>query len=48
MQALVVFRERFENILDFSNPLWLSGESYAGMYVPYFTKAILDHNEKNS
>ncbi|KRX02636.1 hypothetical protein PPERSA_11976 [Pseudocohnilembus persalinus] len=47
MQALVVFRERFENILDFSNPLWLSGESYAGMYVPYFTKAILDHNEKN-
>lgn len=25
--------------------MWLSGESYAGMYVPFFAKAILDYNK---
>jgi len=32
--------------LNFDNPLWLSGESYAGMYVPFFTKAIIDYNKE--
>lgn len=28
--------------------MWLSGESYAGMYVPFFAKAILDYNKDAS
>jgi cathepsin A (carboxypeptidase C) len=40
MSGLNAFRERFQGVdnIDFANPLWLSGESYAGMYVPFFTK----------
>lgn len=47
LQAFIVFRERFIDIINFDNPIWLTGESYAGMYIPYLTKAILDYNEKN-
>ena len=47
LSAFLVFRERFSTVLNFKNPLWLSGESYAGMYVPFFTKAILDYNNES-
>ncbi|KAF9430967.1 Cell death protease [Podila epigama] len=31
-----------------TDDLYLAGESYAGTYIPYFAKAILEHNEKQA
>jgi hypothetical protein len=31
-----------------SNDLYVSGESYAGIYVPYLSHAIVEHNEGNA
>lgn len=48
LAALVVFKDRFENVLNFSNKLFLSGESYAGMYVPFFAREILNYNQAST
>lgn len=44
--ALVAFMNKFPE--HASNNLYLTGESYAGHYVPTLAKAILDHNAKSS
>ncbi|KAF9437031.1 Cell death protease [Entomortierella beljakovae] len=40
---LKAFFAIFPNLADYD--LYLTGESYAGTYIPYFAKGILDHNE---
>jgi len=43
LKALRKFYEKFPNLKK--NDLYISGESYAGVYVPYVSKAILDYNK---
>ncbi|GJJ72224.1 carboxypeptidase D [Entomortierella parvispora] len=43
---LAFLREFFKIFPDLAqDDLYLAGESYAGTYIPYFAKGILDHNE---
>jgi len=44
--ALIAFMRKFPE--HSSNNLYLTGESYAGHYVPTLAKAILDHNAQSS
>lgn len=44
LQALLEFYKRFPKYMK--SKLYISGESYAGIYVPYFAKIILEHEEK--
>lgn len=39
LAALLAFYAKFPAFA--TNPLWISGESYAGVYVPMFAQAIL-------
>ena len=41
--ALEAWFGKFPEYLD--NELWLSGESYAGIYVPYLAWTIYENNE---
>ncbi|KAJ3194807.1 hypothetical protein HK101_001868 [Irineochytrium annulatum] len=45
---LVVFLKKFYAIFpeELSSPLYLSGESYAGKYVPHFATSVLNHNAR--
>ena len=43
LKALRKFYEKFPTLKK--NELYISGESYAGVYVPYISKAILDFNK---
>lgn len=38
------FQNKFPTLAD--NPLYVTGESYAGVYVPTLARAILDHNDE--
>lgn len=42
-QALIDFFRKFPNLKN--NDFYISGESYAGIYVPYLAKKILDMNK---
>ena len=42
LQALITFFAMFPVFRN--NPFYISGESYAGIYVPYLAKAIDSHN----
>ena len=44
--ALQEFYKRFPLLL--TNDLYITGESYAGIYVPYLSKVIYDHNQQIS
>jgi hypothetical protein len=44
--ALIAFMHKFPE--HSSDNLYLTGESYAGHYVPTLAKAILDHNAQSS
>ncbi|CAG9943530.1 unnamed protein product [Clonostachys rosea f. rosea IK726] len=46
---IVVFLEKFFKIFPHyeTNDIYLAGESYAGQYIPYIARAILDRNKKN-
>lgn len=48
LNALLQFRNRFQNITNFENPIFLSGESYAGMYIPFLSRNIINYNEQAS
>lgn len=43
MAALLDFYKKFPEYLP--NPLFVSGESYAGIYVPYLSWQIYQHNQ---
>jgi len=43
LQVLTKFMERFPELR--ANPLWLSGESYAGIYVPQMAINVHNHNQ---
>ena len=46
---LTVVLEWFNKFPEFkNNDLWISGESYAGVYVPYLAHYIVKHNEDNA
>ena len=45
---MTVVLEWYEKFPEFkTNDLYVSGESYAGIYVPFLCNAIYDHNEAN-
>jgi carboxypeptidase C (cathepsin A) len=39
--ALKAFYDKFPTFSDNQNPLWLTGESYAGVYIPMLAQAAL-------
>jgi carboxypeptidase C (cathepsin A) len=43
LQATIEFFKRFPELKD--NDLYLAGESYAGIYIPWLAYRILDHND---
>ncbi|KRX10593.1 hypothetical protein PPERSA_05413 [Pseudocohnilembus persalinus] len=49
MHAYAIWLDLFEesDLNIAGKKTWITGESYAGMYIPFFTNAILDYNEKN-
>ena len=46
LTSVLEFYERFPQYKD--NDLYISGESYAGVYVPYLAHYIVKHNEDNA
>lgn len=40
--AIKAWFERFDNFKN--NNFWITGESYCGMYIPYFASALIDAN----
>lgn len=42
LQALKLFFRRYPQLRD--NALYLTGESYVGIYVPYLAEEVLQHN----
>lgn len=42
LKAILKFYEKFPELKK--NELYISGESYAGVYVPFLSKAIVDYN----
>lgn len=43
LEVITYFMTRFPKFI--TNPLYLAGNGYAGVTVPYLALAILDHNE---
>ena len=43
LESVLEFFQGFPELME--RDLYLSGESYAGIYVPYLAKRILDHNQ---
>lgn len=41
--AIKAWFERFSNFRQ--NNFWITGESYCGMYIPYFSSAVIDANK---
>lgn len=48
-QRFIAFLENYFTVFpeDYSKNIVISGESYAGQFIPFFADAILDYNEEN-
>ena len=44
LEAMHKFYEKFPDLID--NDLYISGESYAGIYVPYLSWQIYNYNQE--